>query len=51
MIFPQVAALQDRIKTLEDDNKMLSHSISDKNAQIKLHTNQINVRTLVIIIQ
>ena len=42
----QVATLQERIKALEDDNKLLMHSLSDKNAQIKLHTNQMNVRTL-----
>ena len=40
----QVTTLQDRIKALEDDNKLLTHSLSDKNAQIKLHTNQLNVR-------
>lgn len=43
----QVATLEDRIKVLEDDNKMLSHSLSDKNAQIKLHANHINVSALV----
>ena len=42
----QVAVLQDRIKALEDDSKMLNHSLSDKNAQIKLHSNQMNVRVL-----
>ena len=39
----QVATLQERIKTLEDDNNLLTHSLSDKNAQIKLHRNQMSV--------
>lgn len=37
--------LEDRIKALEDNNKILTHSLSDKNAQIKLYDNQMNVRS------
>lgn len=45
----QIVTLEDKIKTLEDDNKMLRHSLSDKNAQIKLHANQINVSSSAIV--
>ncbi|XP_065897769.1 coiled-coil alpha-helical rod protein 1-like isoform X2 [Dysidea avara] len=38
----QIAELQDKVKALKEDNKLMGHSLSDKNAQIKLHSNQIN---------
>ena len=39
----QIAELQEKTKALKEDNKLMNHSLSDKNAQIKLHSNQINV--------